>query len=191
MTATKRRKPQGWPADAVERWPIDRPKPYERNARVHSAQQIEQLAKAIGEYGWTMPLLCDEKDLVIAGHGRLIAGRSLGLQEVPVMVARGWSAAQKRAYRLADNQLALTSAWDAELLRSEIGDLRAQGYDLQLAGFTLDGLRAVFPKTAEQRAASEGESRFEIVVQCEDEAQQRELLEQWSSEGLKCRALIA
>jgi len=179
-----------WPADKVQRWPIDRPKPFARNARTHSPAQVTQLAKLITEYGWTMPVLCDERATVIAGHGRLLAARELGLSEVPVMVARGWSAAQKRAYRLADNQSALMSSWDVELLRSEIGDLRKQGIDLELAGFTSDGLRGVFPRTADERRAVEGEPHFEIVVTCESEDQQRELLEQFNTDGLKCRALI-
>lgn len=185
-----RKRPQQWPADTVERWPIDRPQPFARNARTHSPAQITQLAKLITEYGWTMPVLCDEKDNVLAGHGRLLAARELGLPDVPVMVARGWSASQKKAYRLADNQSALLSTWDAELLRSEIGDLRKQGINLELAGFTPDSLRGVFPRSAEERRAVEGDPHFEIVVMCEDEAQQRELLEQFTSEGLKCRALI-
>ena len=188
--APKPSKRQQWPADTVERWPTDRPKPFERNARTHSPAQITHLAKLITEYGWTMPVLCDDKDNVLAGHGRLLAARELGLPDVPVMVARGWSASQKKAYRLADNQSALLSAWDAELLRSEIGDLRAQGVNMELAGFTPDSLRGIFPRSADERRAVEGDPHFEIVVTCENETQQRELLEQFNSEGLKCRALI-
>lgn len=189
-TMSARKRAPGWPADTVERWPIDRPKPYAKNARAHSPAQVTHLAKLITEYGWTMPVLCDERDGVLAGHGRLLAARELGLPEVPVIVARGWSAAQKKAYRLADNQSALMSAWDGELLRSEIGDLRAQGINMELAGFTSDALRGVFPRTVEERRAVDGDTRFEIVITCADEAQQRELLEQFNAEGLKCRALI-
>ena len=188
--SSRRAKPTPWPADTVERWPTDRPKPFARNARVHSPAQITHLAKLITEYGWTMPVLVDEKDNVLAGHGRLLAARELGLPDVPVMVARGWSTMQKKAYRLADNQAALLSGWDAELLRSEIGDLRKQGINLELAGFTPDSLRGVFPRSDEERRAVEGDPHFEIVVSCTDEAQQRELLEQFNAEGIKCRALI-
>ena len=195
MTVAARRSaakpaPQQWPADKVERWPIDRPKQYQRNARTHSPAQVTHLAKLITEYGWTMPLLCDEKDVLLAGHGRLMAARELKLAQVPVIVARGWSAEQKKAYRLADNASALASAWDAELLRSEIGDLRGQGVNLELAGFTPDSLRGVFPRSPEERRVVEGDPRFEIVVTCESEAHQRELLEQWAADGLKCRALL-
>ena len=180
-----------WPAFTVTPWPIDRPKPYERNARAHSPAQVTHLAKLITEYGWTMPLLADEKDQLLAGHGRLLAARELGLTQVPVIVARGWTAAQKKAYRLADNESALLSSWDAEMLRSEIGDLRAQGINLELAGFTSDALRGIFPRSAEERQVSEGDPRFEIVVTCENEEHQREMLEQFNADGVKCRALIA
>jgi hypothetical protein len=185
-----RRKPQPWPAETVERWPVTRPKPNPKNPRVHSAAQVQHLAKLIREYGWTMPILCDERDNVLAGHGRMLAALELGAVEVPVIVARGWSAAQKRAYAIADNQAALMSSWDVELLRGELGDLRAKGLNLELAGFTRDGLKGVFPQAEGQRAASESAPQFQIVVTCESEDQQRELLDTWSGDGLKCRALI-
>ena len=83
--------------------------PYARNARTHSEAQVAQLAASIREWGWTMPVLADEAGVIIAGHGRVLAARSLGITEIPVMIARGWSEAQKRAYVLADNKLALNA----------------------------------------------------------------------------------
>lgn len=185
-----RKRPAQWPAETMQRWPITRPKPNPKNTRVHTASQIKHLAKLIQEYGWTMPVLCDEKDNVLAGHGRLMAAAELGMVEVPVIIARGWTAAQKRAYAIADNQSALMSSWDAELLRSELVDLREQGINLELAGFTREGLKGVFPLSHEQRQAAAGEPHWEIVVTCDSEEHQRELLEQWAGDGLKCRALI-
>ena len=85
-----------WPADQVERWPIDRLIPYAKNSRTHSEAQIAQLAASMKEWGWTNPVLADEAGGVIAGHARILAARQLGITEVPVMVARGWSDAQKR-----------------------------------------------------------------------------------------------
>ena len=87
-----------WPADKVERRPIDALIPYARNARTHSEEQVAQIAASIREWGWTVPVLVDETGGIIAGHGRVLAARKLGLAEVPVMVAAGWSEAQKRAY---------------------------------------------------------------------------------------------
>src|ERR1700712_1452016 len=126
---------QEWPADTVERWALDRLVPYARNARTHSDAQVGQIAASIREWGWTVPVLVDETGMLIAGHGRVLAARKLGLLEAPVTVARGWSEAQKRAYVLADNKLALNAAWDEDLLRVELADLREMGAALQLAGF--------------------------------------------------------
>ncbi|MDT7953501.1 MAG: DNA methyltransferase [Acetobacteraceae bacterium] len=106
--------------------------PYARNARTHSDAQVRQLADSIREWGWTVPVLVDEAGILIAGHGRVLAARQLGLADIPVMVAAGWSDAQKRAYVLADNKLALNAGWDEDLLRAELVDL---GEVASLAGF--------------------------------------------------------
>ena len=114
---------QPWPADRVERWAIDRLLPYARNARTHSAGQVEQIAASMREWGWTNPVLVDEEGMIIAGHGRIEAAKRLGLAEAPVMVAAGWSEAKKRAYVIADNKLALNAGWNEELLAAELTDL--------------------------------------------------------------------
>lgn len=133
-----------WPADKVERWPISRLQPYAKNARVHSEAQIEQIAAAIREWGWTIPILADEKGIVIAGHGRLEAAKRLELDVIPVIVARGWTAAQRRAYTIADNKLALNATWDDALLRVELKELEALSIDLQSMGFTAGELAELF-----------------------------------------------
>ena len=124
-----------WPADAVERRPVSALLPYIRNARTHSDEQVAQIAASIREFGWTCPVLVDEAGTIIAGHGRVLAAQRLGLVEVPVMVAAGWSEAKRRAYVIADNKLALNAGWDEELLRLELGDLKGMGFDLTLTGF--------------------------------------------------------
>ena len=102
-----------WPADKVERWAIDRLIPYAKNARTHTDAQVAAIAASIKEWGWTTPALVGEDGGLIAGHARILAARQLGIAEIPVMVAAGWTEAQKRAYVLADNQLAITgSGWD-------------------------------------------------------------------------------
>src|SRR5919112_1420809 len=127
---------QCWPADVVERWALSRLVAYSRNARTHSEAQVAEIAASIREWGWTNPVLVDEEGTIIAGHGRVLAAERLGLAEVPVMVARGWSEAQKRAYILADNKLALNAGWNEELLGLELGDLGALGFDVSLTGFS-------------------------------------------------------
>jgi len=127
-----------WPSDAVERREIDRLTPYARNARTHSDAQVAQIAASIKEWGWTMPVLVDEQDTIIAGHGRVMAARKLGIADVPVLVARNWTDAQKRAYVLADNKLTLNGGWDNDLLKVELEELGAAGFDLALTGFGTD-----------------------------------------------------
>ena len=100
-----------WPADKVERRAVAALIPYARNARMHSAEQIDQIAASIREWGWTAPVLIDDEGGIIAGHGRVLAAHKLAIAEVPVMVAAGWSEAQKRAYVLADNKLVVKTGW--------------------------------------------------------------------------------
>lgn len=126
---------QNWPANNIERQPIERLVPYARNARTHTDQQVDQVAASMREWGWTNLVLIDEEGMIIAGHCRVMAAHKLGVREIPVMVARGWTEAQKRAYVLADNQLALNAGWDEKLLKIELGDLSIMGFDLDLIGF--------------------------------------------------------
>lgn len=132
-----------WPADRVERRPIGELVPYASNARTHSEVQIAQIAASMKEWGWTNPVLTDETGMIIAGHGRILAAKQLGYSEVPVMIAEGWSDAQKRAYVLADNQLTINAGWDIEILTNELKGLAEWDFDLSLLGFdNLDDLLA-------------------------------------------------
>jgi DNA modification methylase len=137
------------PADKVERWSIDKLTPYARNSRTHSDEQISQLAASIKEWGWTTPVLVDEDGSIIAGHGRTLAAQRLKMTEVPVMVAKGWSDAKKRAYVIADNKLAMNAGWDNEMLALELGEIGDLGFDLDLTGFTADEIAALMPEQIE------------------------------------------
>jgi hypothetical protein len=138
------------PADKVERWAIGKLVPYARNARTHSDEQIGQIAASIKEWGWTTPVLVDETGSIIAGHGRTLAAQRLQMTEVPVMVAKGWSDAKKRAYVLADNKLAMNAGWDNEMLRLELGDLQGLGFGMDLIGFSKDEIAALMPKDPDE-----------------------------------------
>lgn len=129
-----------WPADKIERRKIETLIPYARNSRTHSDAQVAQIAASIKEWGFTNPILVDDAGQIIAGHGRVMAARKLGMSELPVMVASGWTEAQKRAYVIADNKLALNAGWDDELLSLELGELDGLGFDLELTGFSDDEL---------------------------------------------------
>ena len=138
-----------WPADKVERRAVDSLVPYARNARTHSPEQVDQLAASIREWGWTTPVLVDEVGSLIAGHGRVMAAKKLGIAEVPVMVAAGWSEAQKRAYVLADNKLAMNAGWDTDLLKVELADLKSLDFDIDLTGFGSDELATLLAEKTE------------------------------------------
>ena len=132
-----------WAADKVERRSVESLVPYASNSRTHSAEQIDQIAASITEWGWTVPVLVDEAGVLIAGHGRIMAAKQLGIETVPVMVAEGWSDAQKHAYVIADNKLALNAGWDDEVLKAELEALSEADFDLGLTGFGLEELDAL------------------------------------------------
>jgi DNA modification methylase len=119
----------------IQLWAVDRLIPYARNARTHSEQQVAQVAASIVEFGFTNPILVDSQAGIIAGHCRLLAARKLGLAEVPVVVLDHLTETQKRAYILADNQLALIAGWDEEVLGNELASLAEDHFDPALAGF--------------------------------------------------------
>jgi DNA modification methylase len=133
--AKRNGKARPWPADAIHKWPISRLLAYEKNARQHSDAQIATIVASIKEWGWTMPILVDEDGLIIAGHGRLAAAQQLGLKAVPVIIARGLTEVQKRAYRLADNAIPEQATWNLPLLKMELNDIASLGYDMPLLGF--------------------------------------------------------
>ena len=123
--------------------PVDGLIPYARNSRTHSDEQVAQIAASIREFGWTNPVLLDGANGIIAGHGRVLAARKLGMAEVPCIELAHLSEAQKKAYIIADNKLALNAGWDNELLALEFGELQELGFDLDLTGFDADELEAL------------------------------------------------
>ena len=128
---------------------IDKLIPYVNNARTHSAEQVAQIAASIQEFGWTNPVLIDGKNGLIAGHGRLLAARKLGMTEIPSIQLDNLTDAQKKALILADNKLALNASWDNELLAIELDDLKSLDYDLDLIGFTAEEIAALMPTVIE------------------------------------------
>jgi DNA modification methylase len=122
--------------------------PYAANSRTHSDAQVAQIAASIKEFGWTNPILIDDDNTIIAGHGRLLAARKLGLEEVPAIILDHLTKAQQRALVIADNQLALNAGWDMNMLKAEIEDLNLENFNLELLGFDddfLDGLLETAP----------------------------------------------
>ncbi|MDR3473002.1 MAG: DNA methyltransferase, partial [Devosia sp.] len=129
--------------DAIEHWPIDQLRAYARNPRTHDEEQVAQIAASIVEFGWTNPVLVSADGEVIAGHGRLEAAKRLGLDTVPVVILDHLTPAQRRAYVIADNKLALNAGWDDGLLAAELHALNGEGFDLSLTGFGISELDAL------------------------------------------------
>jgi ParB-like chromosome segregation protein Spo0J len=169
--------------------------PYAYNARTHSPAQVAQIAASIGEFGFTNPVLIAPDSTLIAGHGRVLAARQLGLATVPCIVLDGLTDAQLRAYVLADNKLALNAGWDDALLAQELQALEAEGFDLALTGFAQADLDSLLGKGAgDTGGADDGgidyQERFAVVVECADEADQAEIYERLTGLGLSCKVLV-
>lgn len=143
-------------ADKIELWPIERLRPYEKNARTHSQEQVDQLVKSIEEFGFTNPILVDSGDGILAGHGRLMAAKVAGMRLVPVVVLDYLDEDQRRAYILADNKLAMNAGWDDEMLREEIEALKDAEFDLDLIGFSEEELEDLFDGEGVEQLDSEG-----------------------------------
>lgn len=126
--------------------------PYARNSRTHDESQVAQIAGSIREFGFTNPVLIDDENGIIAGHGRVMAASKVGMRTIPCIRLSHLTKTQKRAYLIADNKLALNSGWDLELLGMELADLRDSGYDLILTGFDVAEIESVLPSLKEHEA---------------------------------------
>lgn len=124
-----------WPAEKIERRKVADLVPYALNAREHSNEQIAQIKASIESFGLTFAPLVDENNVLIAGHGRVLALQQMRVAECPVIVARGWTEDQKKAYRIADNQHGLNSTWNEDYLKREIFELKAHEFDFEAIGF--------------------------------------------------------
>jgi DNA modification methylase len=138
-------------SETIEQVTIEKLIPYAKNSRTHSDEQIAQIAASIKEFGFVNPVLIDEQDGIIAGHGRIMAARKLGIDEVPCIRLAHLTENQKRAYVIADNKLALNAGWDEEMLKLEIKDLEAGDFDISLLGFDAEELENILdePETTE------------------------------------------
>ena len=142
----------------IETRPVDRLIPFAHNARTHSDEQVAQIAASIAEFGFVNPVLIGADGIVIAGHGRLLAARRLGMAEVPVIVLDHLSEAQRRALVIADNRIAENAGWDEQTLQSELAALREEGFDLDLLGFAETELANLLDAINVNSAAAEAQT---------------------------------
>lgn len=117
--------------------------PYANNSRLHSEDQVLQIASSIKEFGFLNPVIIDGDNGIVAGHGRVMAAKKIGIDELPCIEAKHLTEAQKKAYVIADNKIALNSDWDNDILRIEMNILDEMGFDLELTGFSLDELSSL------------------------------------------------
>lgn len=173
----------------IEYVSIDALIPYARNARTHSDVQVAQIAASIKEFGWTNPILVDGTKGVIAGHGRLLAARKLGHDEVPIIELSHLTDTQKRAYIIADNKLSLNAGWDDEVLSVELEQLDGAGFDLTLTGFNKDESSELFNDDTKIAENEELNAVYEVTVECKGESEQQEVYEYLQERGYSCRIL--
>jgi ParB-like chromosome segregation protein Spo0J len=166
--------------------------PYARNSRTHSDAQVAKLAASIREFGFLNPIIVDGQKGIIAGHGRVMAAQKLGMDKLPCIEADHLTDAQRRAYVIADNRMALDAGWDDDLLKVELKDLDAVGFDLTLTGFDLTEINSLFDVDDSNEDLPEQQdlnATFEVAVECEDETQQETVFNLLTKEGYKCRIL--
>lgn len=163
----------------LELWSLDKLKPYEKNSREHSENQVERIAESIKEFGFVNPILVDGEDGIIAGHGRLMAAKKLGLAAVPVIQLEHLSEVQKRAYVIADNRLAELATWNQDILKEELFQLSELGFDTELTGFAFQPIDV----EEQEDIAGESEKSFNIsyTIIFDDLEQQKQWFEFLSS----------
>jgi hypothetical protein len=178
---------------AIRYLPLGALKPMKGNAKLHPKEQVAELVGIIRRNGWTNPILADEHGEIIAGHGRLLAAKKLKLAKVPVITLRGLTAAQKLALNVSDNKTTMNSKWDPDKLAEQLGELQGLG-ELKFSGFSLSEFEALTFKPGEKSGDSDQKQfvpeAWDVLVSCAGELSQRELLDQLTEKGYKCRALV-
>tara|TARA_R110000823_G_scaffold312759_1_gene439691 strand:- start:5046 stop:5615 length:570 start_codon:yes stop_codon:yes gene_type:complete len=165
--------------------------PYTNNSRTHSPEQVQQIAGSIREFGFTNPILIDEENGIIAGHGRIMAATLLNLKEVPTIILTGLSETQRKAYILADNKLALNAGWNIDLITMELQGLKEIDYDISIIGFDEKELNEFFDEFTDVGTGGEpiDKEEFLVVIECTDEQQQAEVFEVVEQEGWSCKIM--
>ncbi|OCG45697.1 hypothetical protein A9G34_00945 [Gilliamella sp. Choc4-2] len=166
-----------------------------KNSRTHSDDQIQQIINSIIEFGWTNPILIDENDIMIAGHGRLDAAEKLNLDNIPCVVLSGLTDVQKKAYLIADNQLALNAGWDFDILQSEIADLSLSDFDVSLLGFSDTELNKLldnnnlYEESNHDLSEKSLENKIIVEIEVATEKEQEQLYNEMTERGYACRLL--
>ena len=180
----------------VETWPIEKLIPYCRNPRKND-DQVDRMASAIKEFGFRIPVVAKSDGSVVDGHLRLKAAQKLGMTEVPVALADELTDAQVKAFRLLANKSANWAQWDEDLLKLELQDLQDMAYDIELTGFSTDELEKTMYGDVDTTPIDDGdekgidyEEKYAIIVECENEADQKKKYETLLSQGYVCKVVV-
>lgn len=166
--------------------PTDKLVPYAKNARTHSKAQVEQIAESIKRFGFTNPVLVDGDGGIIAGHGRVLAAKKLGIETVPTLTIDHLTDDEKRAYVLADNKLALNGGWDESMLAEELKALGAAQFDTSVIGFSADEIEKMFGEKMQESKETDG---YGLFILCPDEKSQQEIYDEMNKRGIECKIM--
>ena len=172
--------------------------PYANNSRVHSDEQVNQIASSIKEFGFLNPIIVDGDNGIIAGHGRVMAANKLGIKELPCVDASHLSEAQKKAYVIADNKLALNAEWDFDLLKIEIESLQEDDFKLDLLGFDVDELNGILgfddiaeedEEESEQDYEDKYKEQYGVIIMCKSAEEQEKIFNKMQQNGYEVRVV--
>jgi len=176
----------------IEQLSVDSLIPYSNNARTHSDDQVTQIASSIKEFGFNNPILVDKTNGVIAGHGRLMAAKKLGMDTVPCIKLEHLTDAQRKAFILADNKIALNSGWDYELLKVEVENLSDEDFRLELLGFDVNELNTILgieEEIKEDKEISDDGNRNLLLVEFDNEIELENLFNEMQERGFNCKIM--
>lgn len=183
---------------SIEYKSVDDLIPYVNNSRTHSDEQVTQVAASIKEFGFTNPILVDENNGIIAGHGRLMAAKKLKLEQVPTITLEGLTDAQRKAYVIADNKLALNAEWDFDLLKVEIESLQEDDFKLDLLGFDIDELSEILgfddiaeedEEEPEQDYEDKYKEQYGVIIMCKSAEEQEKIFNKMQQNGYEVKVV--
>lgn len=174
----------------VENRSVEELVPYEKNPRINK-DAVGKVAKSIEKFGFKVPIIISEENVIVAGHTRLKAAKQLGIENVPCVVASDLTEAELKAFRIADNKVAEYSEWDETLLEIELRELENIGFDIEEIGFSMEELDADINDEVADKDDLSGEitAGYEVIIECEDESQQEMIYNKMIEEGYRCRVL--
>lgn len=177
----------------IRQIPLSKLKPYRNNAKIHTEKQIKQIIHSIKEFGFNDPIACDEKGIIIEGHGRYEAAKKIGMKTIPTIILSGLTSKQKKAYILAHNKLTMDTGFDIEILNKELNTIENSGIDMSAFGFDVIGdidIDEMFKEVEKEKRLQAKNKTYEIIVVCDNEKQMVNRMKRLESRGWQCKEVI-